>query len=333
MGDMLTSSVMEPGGALLAVDPLPKLSILIVSFNTRELTLACLESIKHYPPEGPFEVIVIDNASQDGSSEAVVERYPDTRLIQTGDNLGFARANNLGMREATGDVLVLLNSDTEVHPGALTHLQRAFHSDPSLPAAGGRLLNTDGTQQFGIRFFPSLANALSEAFFLHHLFSGPWSGEVEMRPDRYQTDHEVEWLTGAYLAVRRQWYERLGGLDWGFFMYMEDTDWCYRIHRAGGTIRYLSDSVVTHHGGGSSKGSVKMDVVRSQAKDRYARLHFALWRARLYRIILIAGLALRCLMAVPLSPFHEQHRRGVIWRARAICAVLNSPLPLETHYD
>ncbi len=317
----------------MSVENPPKLSILIVSYNTRELTLACLASIEHFPPEGPYEVILIDNDSRDGSFEAVLERYPNVRLIQSGGNLGFARANNLGMRAATGDILVLLNSDTEVHAEALTHLQQAFQSVPDMAAGGGRLLNSDGTQQFGIRYFPRLSNALSEALFLQHLYHGPCSGKVEMRPEIYLMDQEVEWLSGAYLAVRRNWYERLGGLDWGFFMYSEDTDWCYRIHHAGGRIRYIANSVVTHHGGGSSGGVGKMDVIRTQAEDRFARLHFTPMRAFLYRLILVFGLLLRCLLSLPLYALGEKYRPGLIWRVRAILAVFTSPLSLETHYD
>jgi len=323
----------ETEASFLTTDNLPKLSILIVSFNTKALTLACLESIRRFPPQGPYEIIVIDNDSKDGSCEAIREKYPETHLIQSGGNLGFARANNLGMREATGDILVLLNSDTEVHADALTHLQKAFHADRDMAAGGGRLLNTDGTQQFGIRYFPRLSNALSEALFLHHLFHGPWAGELESRTEFYLTDHEVEWLSGAYLAVRNEWYERIGGLDWGFFMYAEDSDWCYRIRKQGGKIRYVADSIVTHHGGGSSEAAGKLDVIRTQAKDRFVRLHFAPWRAFIFRLILVFGLLFRCLLALPLCPLGEKYRRGLAWRARAALTVFTSPLPLETHYD
>ncbi len=317
----------------MASDNLPKLSILIVSYNTKELTLACLDSIERYPPEGPYEVIVIDNDSKDGSCEAIQEHHPNVRLIQSGGNLGFARANNIGMRKATREILVLLNSDTEVHAEALSNLQRAFHANPDMAAGGGRLLNTDGTQQFGVRYFPRLSNALSEALFLHHLFHGPWSGELEARPEFYLSDREVEWLSGAYLAVRREWYERIGGLDGGFFMYAEDSDWCYRIHKEGGHIWYIANSLVTHHGGGSSENPGKLDVIRTQAKDRFARLHFAPWRAFIFRLILVFGLLFRCLLALPLSPLGEKYRRGLVWRAKAAIAVFCRPLPLETHYD
>lgn len=311
----------------------PKLSILVVSFNTRALTLACLQSIKRFPPSGPYEVIVIDNASQDGTAGAITEGVPWAHLIASTENLGFAKANNLGMREACGDILVLLNSDTEVHPEALSILQSAFRDDPGLAAAGGKLLNSDGSLQHGLRYFPSLSNALSEALFLHHLFHGPLWSEVEARPAVYEEARSAEWLSGAYLAVRKSWYEKVGGLDAGFFMYSEDTDWCWRIHQGGGVIRYLPDSLVTHHGGGSSGGNPDLHIMRFLAKDRFARIHFTSGMAALYRLGLVAGLLLRGLLCIPVSPLGARYRQACLWRLKAAVDLFTHPLPPDASHD
>ncbi len=312
---------------------LPTLSILIVSYNTRRLTLACLRSLALHPPRGRHEVIVVDNASKDGSVEAIRAECPGAILLPLTENVGFARANNLAMSKATGDVFVLLNSDTEVHPNTLTHLAEAFARDPDLAAAGGRLLNSDGTLQFGLRYDPRLANALAESLFLHRLFPGRWFGEVERRPLLYTRRQRAEWLSGAYLAARREWWEKVGGLDSGFFMYSEDADWCRRIRNAGGRIEYLPESVVTHHGGGSSVGSGHLQGVRFLARDRYARLHFSPPRAFAYRLALALGLALRVILALPFAPINTKARAGLAWRARAAWQLFTAPLPLEPRHD
>ncbi|MCG3197164.1 MAG: hypothetical protein GHCLOJNM_01648 [bacterium] len=312
---------------------LPRLSILIVSYNTRELTLACLRSLARHPPHGEHEVMVVDNASTDGSLEAIRADFPNVKVLPLAGNLGFARANNLAMREAAGEVFVLLNSDTELHANSLTRLAEAFAADPELAAAGGKLLNSDGSLQFGLRYDPRVTNALSEGLFLHRLLPGPWFGEVERRPSAYASRQRAEWLSGAYLAVRREWWERVGGLDSGFFMYSEDADWCRRIREAGGRVEYLPESVVTHHGGGSSSGSGDLHVIRFLARDRYARLHFSPARALAYRLALALGLALRAAFALPLAPFGSRIRNGLVWRARAAWLLFADPLPLEPHHD
>jgi GT2 family glycosyltransferase len=276
-------------------------------------------------------VLVIDNASSDGSLAAIAQAFPEYRLLHSAENLGFARANNWGMKEAKGDVFVLLNSDTEVHDGALAALQEAFARDSSLAVAGGRLLNSDGSLQHGIRYDPRVSNCLSESLFLHHLLRGPCWCEVECRPSRYQAPCEAEWLSGAYLAVRRDWYERVGGLDAGFFMYSEDADWCYRIRKAGGVVRYLPESVVTHHGGSSSGGSARLLIYRAKARDRYARLHFSPRRAGCYRAALALGLVLRSVLFGLAAPFGQRFRDNARWRWQAVWELYSSPLPLEVN--
>ena len=308
---------------------LPSLSILITSFNTKELTLACLQSIETHPPAGEYEVIVVDNDSSDGSREAVEDYFPAVRLVCPGKNLGFAGANNLALSESKFDIAVLLNSDTEVHANALENLQTAFRDRPEMAAAGGRLLNSDGTLQTNIRYFPNLTNVVSETFFLHRLFSGPTWNEIETRPDRYENAHEVDWLSGAYIAVGREWYDRVGGLDEGFFMYSEDTDWCLRINQAGGKIYYLPDSVVTHHGGGSSKGSPNLYILRRQSRDRYFRLYLTPGKAVIARFFLSVGSILRALLTVPVALLRPSLWKSVWWQLQASVRLYSKPLPLE----
>jgi GT2 family glycosyltransferase len=156
---------------------------------------------------------------------------------------------------------------------------------------------------------------------------------VETRAAIYQKDRKAEWLSGAYLAIRKDWYEKVGGLDAGFFMYSEDADWCYRIHRQGGTIQYLQGSVVTHFGGGSSGDLERLLIMRNRARDRYARLHFPPFRASLYRHILAFSLLLRALLFLPLTPFGSRFRKNLDWRLTAVKALYRDPLPLDPCYE
>jgi hypothetical protein len=161
-------------------DP-PTISILIVSYNTKDLTSACLSSIHRYPPIGDYETIVVDNGSKDGSAAMIARRFPGVKLMVSNKNLGFAAGNNLALRAAKYDVLLLLNSDTEVHPGALEHLQTILSENPSLAGAGGRLLNTDGSTQHNIRYFPRLSNLFSESFFF--INSSPVPSGVKLKDE------------------------------------------------------------------------------------------------------------------------------------------------------
>jgi GT2 family glycosyltransferase len=308
---------------------LPSLSIVIVNYNTRELTLACLRSIYRFPPEGDFEVIVVDNASRDGSVEAIAEQFSQVDLIASEENLGFARGNNVAMARSKGDILFLLNSDTEVHEGALTNLQRFLEEQPSAAVVGGMHHKTDGSLQTSIKYFPRLRNMFSEAFFLHRLFSGPAWSEHETRLPYYHRRQRAEWLAGSYLAVRREWYERVGGLDPGFFMYSEDTDWCYRIHRAGGELWYIPESVITHHGGGSSGGINSLSITLCLSRDRYARLHFSPLKALCYRCILTAGLVLRGTLFTFLAPFTRGAGSAAGQRWTAALALWSRPIPIH----
>lgn len=311
----------------------PRLTLLIVSFNTRDLTLACLRSIEQFSPSCPFEIILVDNDSRDDSVERVRKEFPHVRLVTLDQNLGFAGANNVGMRMAEGDIVVLLNSDTEVHAGALDALSRAFDEEPAAAAIGGRLLNSDGSLQFAMRYAPRVSNALSESLFLHHVIPGPWGGEVEKRPQKYAQRCEAEWLSGAYLAAWKSWIDRVGGLDQGFFMYSEDTDWCARFRAAGGRVVYVPDSIVTHHGGGSSGGNPRLFVMRSLARDRYARIHFTRARAAAYRAALVLGLLIRATLALPIAPFHSKYRAMCKGCANAIVSLYRDPLPKEPKHE
>jgi GT2 family glycosyltransferase len=205
--------------------------------------MECLRSLAG----GAAEVFVVDNASEDGSAEAVRALRPEVTLIANAANEGFARANNQALRLAQGRYVCLLNPDTEVQPGALGRLQAALDRDPQLGIVGPRLLNPDGSlQSAGLRF-PSRADLAGGAI--------PW-GRPARRPRRRHAAREsvaeCDWLLGACMMIRREVLEQVGLLDEAYFMYGEEKDLCYRAKQAGWRVACVPEAEVVHHGGQSA---------------------------------------------------------------------------------
>ena len=225
------------------------LSIIIVNWNTRELLAKCLESIAAHPPERTFEVLVVDNASSDGSAQMVQERFAWVQLIENQKNVGFARANNQAIQRCRGQYILLLNSDTEVLPGALEGLVAFMESHPRAGAAGARLLNPDGSLQPSCHPMLTPGRELWRLLFLEHIRARAtypmhrWDDTVPRR---------VEVIKGACLLLRREALNRVGLLDESYFMYTEEVDLCYRLARAGWELWWVPVAAVIHHGEASS---------------------------------------------------------------------------------
>ena len=211
------------------------LSIVIVSFNARADLVNCLLSLKKAPPstEG-HEIIVVDNASTDGSVEAA-ERIPGVRVIRMGRNAGFAAANNAGIRESRGDLLLLLNSDTLVPPGALNHLVERLAATDAAAIAGPRLVDGDGRPELSFGRMISPFNELRQ--------KRRTAGWIEAETAREQF---VDWVSGACLLVRRADAEAVGLLDERFFLYTEDVDFCHAVRMRGGKVLFTPVASVTH---------------------------------------------------------------------------------------
>ena len=250
------------------------LSIIVPSHNTRALTLRCLESIVQADGQAGSraEVILVDDAGTDGTAEAVAERFPEAALIRTEEPAGFTRAANLGMARASGGILLLLNSDTEVDAPGLAALQAAFAADPRLGAAGADLYYPDGSAQWSGGRAPSLAWLFALASGAPGLLARlPFYRRV--KPPG-QKAGAVDWVTGAALALRRRAWEEVGPMDEAFFMFNEDVDWCRRFKLAGWAVAYVPAAVVTHHIG-ASKGRVADRVIleRHRGMIHYFRKH------------------------------------------------------------
>ena len=225
-------------------------SIIIVNWNTRDLLLQCIESVAHDCDGVETEIIVVDNASTDGSPQAVGEGYPSVRVIANERNLGFATASNQGVSEATGDYILLLNPDTVVHPGAISQMLGFLSERREVGIVGPLLLGADGRPQissFGI--FPSPLEAMLRAMRIWRL--APKSALARrflIRPESPGEWVYSEHLLGACLLIRREVLDQVGGFDEDFFLFLEETDLCYRTKEAGWRVAFYTGASVTHLG-------------------------------------------------------------------------------------
>ncbi|MBK1699962.1 glycosyltransferase family 2 protein [Thiococcus pfennigii] len=254
----------------------PTVSVVIVSFNTRELLAECLTTLAARAGTVSYEVIVVDNASRDGSADLVAERFPEAVLIRSERNLGFAAANNLGFAAARGRFLVLLNSDAFLEPQALERAVAHMEANPRAGLGGARLIGRDGAWQPAARRFPS---PLREFLTLSGLAARYPRSRFFGQLDRTWADPlapaAVDWVPGAFAILPRDLIARIGAFDEAFFLYYEEVDLCRRIRAAGLEVWYWPDVVVVHIGGESSRTQTHLEM---SAAGKGAQL--TLWRMR-----------------------------------------------------
>ncbi len=276
--------------------PRPDLSICIVNWNTRDDLDQALRSVLLASLQLSREVIVVDNASWDGSAELVARRFPEVRLVRSEENLGFARGYNRAAAEATGRYLFLLNPDTITRaqaPGALLHF---LEEHPQAGAVGPRLVNRDGSLQFSCRRFPRPLAAVFRNTPLGRLFPGNrFTRDYLMADCDHTAENSVDWISGAAMCIRREAWEQVGGFDEGFFMYAEDMDWCWRARRAGWDICYLPSAEVMHCIGRSSdQVPLRMVLQFHRSMARFYRKHYAPGWPLPVRWVPFIGVWVRC---------------------------------------
>nr|WP_076119164.1 glycosyltransferase family 2 protein [Paenibacillus odorifer] len=230
-------------------------SILIVNYNTCRLTMDCLRSVYDSETNYSYEIILIDNNSRDESVEKISREFPGVMLIANNDNVGFARANNQGMEASSGRYVLLLNSDTVVRKDTLETMISFMDSRPDVGASGCKIILPDGSLDKACkRGFPTPSASFYYAFGFSKLFpdrprfNGYQLGYLD--PD---LDYPIDCLVGAFMLLRRETIDQVGGLDEEFFMYGEDLDWCYRIKEAGWGIYYYPKTSIVHLKGGSAR--------------------------------------------------------------------------------
>lgn len=248
-----------------------ELGVLIVSWNTRDLLRKCLQSLHaELLSSGiPADVILVDNASADGSADMARAEFPWVKVIANVDNRGFAAANNQGLRETSANNILLLNPDTEVQPGSLVTLLQFLKDHPKAGIVAPQLLNSDGSIQRSCREFPTFAGMLFELLGLSKLFPNDKRfGAYKMLDFAHDTAREVDQPEGACLLIPRRVIDEVGSLDEGYWMLFEEVDWCYRIKKAGWQIWFTPSAKVVHHYGQSIK-QVKVRMIVSSHRGLY----------------------------------------------------------------
>ena len=267
----------------------PSLSIIIVSWNVRELLRVCLQSIERARGELAVEVVVVDSASADGSPAMVCAEFPSVNLIACDTNVGFSKGNNLGLAAARGDFLLCLNPDTEIVGDALQQLAAYLQAHSQVGVVGPQLRYADGAIQSSRRRFPTLAMALFESTPLHLWFPhNRFAASYHMQDQPDNVTQEVDWLVGASFMLRREVYTQTHGFDESFFMYSEEVDWQKRIKDKGWRIVYLPTAQIKHYEGKSSEKTGALRYIRfHSAKIHYFRKHRGRMVAATLRIFLL----------------------------------------------
>jgi len=266
------------------------LSVVIVNWNTRSLLEKCLESVLAQAEEISMEVFVVDNASTDGSPEMVCSRFPRVRLLVNETNQGFAKANNRALRLSRGRVIALINPDTVLMDGCLKNMLAFMDAHPEVGAAGGKILNEDGSVDFfrSAKKFPTPLTKFFVDLGLDRLFPcARCFGRYSLAGWDREDVREVDVLSGAFMFVRRETIEEAGMLDEDYFILGEDMDWCRRIKEKGWKILFNPDAAVLHYGG-KSIDRVKMTRLRNALFSNllYFQKHHGSWPALEFRLLL-----------------------------------------------
>jgi GT2 family glycosyltransferase len=302
------------------------ISIVIVVWNAKKYVLECLDSLKENLAEirAEVEVIIVDNASTDGSAELVEQRFPEFKLIRNADNLGFSKANNIGIAQASGDYICLVNSDVKFVDDCLSPMLRYLEDNPGVAMIGPKMLTAKGEAARSTMRFPTIWNSLTRALALDRVFrhSAFFGGHL-MSDFDHQRTIPVEVLNGWFLLMRRSALEKVGLLDPQFFMYGEDVDWCYRFHQAGQKLVFFAGAGAIHYGGASSASApLRFHIEMYRANLQYWRKHHG-WLAQqlflqtlaIYDTARMPGLAL-CYLFLP------SQRQNIVFKLKRSLACL-----------
>jgi len=243
------SAVPQPAGSQSAGSQ-SGVAAVIVNFNARDHLAECVRSVR---ADGIDDVVVVDNASSDGSEERVAASGVDCRFLPTGSNLGFGRAANVGVADTDAGYVLILNPDTIVAPGTVKALAAALDHDPRMAVVGPRLDNPDGSLYPSARQFPRMSDAAGHAFLGVVWRTNPFTRRYRMLDWDHAQAGPVDWVGGACMLVRRSAFEQVGGFDPAYFMYVEDVDLCWRLGQAGWTVGYEPAGRVMHTVGVSSQ--------------------------------------------------------------------------------
>jgi GT2 family glycosyltransferase len=292
------------------------LSILIVNWNSKQHLRKCLETVRATCADLAPQIVVVDGASFDGCGEMLAAEFPEVEFVQSAENVGFGRANNLGFGRVTGEALLLLNPDTEVPPGALQTLLAELKRRPDAGIVAPRLLNSDGSLQSScVQSFPTPLNQLLDAELLRRWFpqSRLWGTAQAFAAT---APVPVEAVSGACMLLRSEVFRQVGGFSPEFFMYGEDMDLCARVRGLGLANYHVPGVRVTHHGGGSSGGEFSRfaTVLLRHSIHRFIRKHQGRMAAAVYRSFMLGNSLARLALLFPLCLAARGAHRGAALR-------------------
>jgi GT2 family glycosyltransferase len=273
-------------------------SISITNYNTKEILVECINSIKETVRDHSVELIVVDDASNDGSAALILNKYPEIKLIRNNANLGYVRSNNAGMKASNGRYVMSLNADTKVLVRSIDALIDFMDKTSDAGAVGPKLLNGDGSIQMQCRRgFPTPSNSIFYFLGLSRLFPGSKTfGAYLLTYLDDASTSEVDSLCGAAMMVRREVIEKVGLMDESYYMYGDDIDWCYRIKRAGWKVYYLPEAEIVHFGGrgGSRFKSYRNIFEFHRAMAVFYRKHYSRGSLFIMNWLVYAGIWLKC---------------------------------------
>lgn len=314
----------------MAVD----LTVIIVNTNEKHVLYPCLISIFRETKEIVFEVIVVDNASTDGSLEMIAREFPEVRLLRNVKNLGFAASNNVGIQQASGNFILLLNPDTEVLNSSLQKTLKFFEKKIDVGIVGCKLLYSDGRIQPSVRSYPNFWNLFFESTFLYLAF--PKSvifGRYYMTYFDYISSREVDWLSGAFFMIRRGLVDKIGLLDERFYMYSEEEDFCFRAKRAGFKTMFFADAETLHHWGGPNTQNLRLIVWLHKSQILFFHKHFFGHEKLLLICLKFLGIFLRIFvyLTVGVCSFNKKYLRKAYYYAVTLIELLRIPAQKKMH--
>lgn len=281
------------------------LSILIVSYNVRNLVLECLASIYQTVKTIPFEVIVVDNASSDGTPEAIQAKFPQCQLMVNRKNEGFAFANNQGFQKAKGEIILLLNPDTKVLPGSIEKLYRFLEEHPQAGGVSCRILYPDGKLQKSISRFPTVFENLLLTFYLHGLFLPHWKRKTYYKTHPFEIDVPL----GACFMIRKSALEGEMLFNPKFFIYAEEMDLAFRLKRKGHSIFFFPQAEIVHYSEQSTKQNrIPMFLELQKSKLLFYKIHYPPKKAKALACSLWLCLFSRWITALLLFPIFGKNR-------------------------
>lgn len=251
-------------------------SVIIVTWNGRAYAMECLQSLRDLGSTLQLEVIVVDNASSDGTPEAIKEHFPEVTLLRNTRNLGFAQANNIGIKASSGDYVALINSDVVVPPGCIESMVDFLQTHGDVGLLGPKMLSPNGELGISVNKVPTVWNYLCSALGLHTVFPQSKLFGGYLMPDYpYDKTEDVGILTGWFWLVPRKALDQVGYLDERFFMYGEDLDWSYRFHLAGWRVVFYAEAEALHYGAASSGlAPARFYLEKTKANFKYFIKHY-----------------------------------------------------------